>query len=319
MRVFPHVILGKHLGVALAVKKKAYGLAFVLSLLFSAAAGLMLVEPAIANPIGNIFPREHYPRISINRDGSITPDTGYISRNGATYTLTANVTDHRVAIECSDVVFDGAGYTINLRNEMDPALYVGGSLGARNVTIKNVEVLSAETIQLYDWSYCQITNVKVDSYIYLAGSDHISISQCVGPIRLGWESEHNLVFRNNITLLSVFPYAESNVLYGNNFLRENYIPHLSADCFWDNGSVGNYWVDYNGTDADGDGIGDTPYVLNSGNVDYYPLMCPYDIENDAIAFPTPEPFPTALVIAVSGASIAIICIGLLVYFKKRKG
>jgi multisubunit Na+/H+ antiporter MnhC subunit len=32
----------------------------------------------------------------------------------------------------------------------------------------------------------------------------------------------------------------------------------------------------------------------------------------------PEPFPTALVIAASIASMAVIAIGLLVYFKKRK-
>jgi N-acetylneuraminic acid mutarotase len=35
-------------------------------------------------------------------------------------------------------------------------------------------------------------------------------------------------------------------------------------------------------------------------------------------FPQPEPFPAALVIAASGASIAIISVSLLVYFRKRK-
>lgn len=44
---------------------------------------------------------------------------------------------------------------------------------------------------------------------------------------------------------------------------------------WDNGSVGNYWDDYMGSDDDGDGIGDTPYnITGDRNQDNYPLMTP---------------------------------------------
>jgi hypothetical protein len=42
--------------------------------------------------------------------------------------------------------------------------------------------------------------------------------------------------------------------------------------------LGNYCDDYEGTDADGDGIGDTPYSIDSesGASDDYPLMQPFE-------------------------------------------
>ena len=50
-----------------------------------------------------------------------------------------------------------------------------------------------------------------------------------------------------------------------------------ADNTWDDGypSGGNSWDDYNGTDGNMDGIGDTPYHFEDSSVDYYPLMDPY--------------------------------------------
>lgn len=68
------------------------------------------------------------------------------------------------------------------------------------------------------------------------------------------------------------PVPTDNKIYGNNFIN-NYINFSNlASNAWDNGSKGNYWSYYQGMDGNGDGIGDTPYVINSAFIDHYPLM-----------------------------------------------
>jgi parallel beta-helix repeat protein len=127
--------------------------------------------------------------------------------------------------------------------------------------------------------------------------------------------------------------AVSNTFYGNTFAADSckvriYTADVAEGTFWDNGTIGNCWGDYNGTDSNGDGIGDAPYVIVAykwdndvgGDVSYvsgqdnYPLMSPYDFEHDTIVLPQ-----TGLFIAVLAAAVVIaVGAGLLVYFKKHK-
>ena len=108
-------------------------------------------------------------------------------------------------------------------------------------------------------------------------------------------------------------------------------------CQWDNGKEGNYWSNYTGADANRDGIGDTPHVINEKNTDNYPLMNPAStpqltlpvVETDfPSSSPTPtfsptptaappdsQPFPTGQVIAAV-ASVTVATVGLWFFFKK---
>jgi len=69
--------------------------------------------------------------------------------------------------------------------------------------------------------------------------------------------------------------VENNTIYRNTFLNNSYTIGLEksyVNNHWDNGVQGNYWDDYNGTDTDEDGIGDTPHILDANNQDNFPVM-----------------------------------------------
>ncbi|MFW9873342.1 MAG: NosD domain-containing protein [Candidatus Thorarchaeota archaeon] len=66
-----------------------------------------------------------------------------------------------------------------------------------------------------------------------------------------------------------------NNIYFNNFTGngQNAIDDSMDGNQWNNATIGNYWSNYTGTDADVNGIGDTPYDVPpvGGSVDNYPI------------------------------------------------
>jgi parallel beta-helix repeat protein len=85
------------------------------------------------------------------------------------------------------------------------------------------------------------------------------------------------------------PTPSGNLAYHNNFVNnagQVVQGILQSPWKWDDDypSGGNYWSDYTGSNVKSgplqdqpgsDGIGDSPYVINSNNQDRYPLMKPY--------------------------------------------
>lgn len=133
------------------------------------------------------------------------------------------------------------------------------------------------------------------------------------------------------------------------WFRDAYPNMTVSSNLWHNGSLGNHWGNYNGSDTNRDGIGEIPYVMKivvryfgdskeevvCGRDDF-PLISKVDINSVNIEFPEwlvpilpehqepepqrPETLPIALIaIAILLVTVAaIVSAGLLAYRRKRR-
>jgi parallel beta-helix repeat protein len=145
-------------------------------------------------------------------------------------------------------------------------------------------------------------------------------------------SQNNTLTRNNMTDAVYGKYyiylmnSYGNLFHHNNFITAFYkyshnpipvyytgstpLPDAAVNS-WDDGHEGNYWSEYyNGTDANRDGIGDTPYCVYGNNRDNYPLISP--VPNSGFTIPE---FPSWSILTLF---TILTLIATVVYWKKRK-
>jgi hypothetical protein len=320
------------------VEKKRVLTAFIISaLLFSAVAGTMFANLAEADPI----PAPTILQMYIRSDGIVEPSTAPIQRTGNIYTFKSALTNSSIEVQCDNIIIDGAGFTLQGNGQH---WNTGITLTNRsNVIIKNIDIkdywksitlTESSNIIIYHNSMLTAWNIILDSSTdnQIVGNNITAQETGYGYcITFDHNSSSNLITGNNLHDAGVAVHrnnGKNNTFYRNNFVNNsNNVVGGVGDKkgnFWDNGTEGNFWSDYQGTDADGDGIGDTPYVIDDERQDRHPLMAPFDIDSVVVEMPewanttdSAEPFPTTLVIA-SVITVAIIGVGSLVYYKKRK-
>jgi len=134
----------------------------------------------------------------------------------------------------------------------------------------------------------EITNSKIG--IFIIGSDDNTITQN----NISYNTEYGLKTMNSIyggEDMHIF-YSKNNKIYLNNFIENGNPSKKDTGNAYDEGYniwyssdplKGNYWSDYTGVDTNGDGIGETPYIIPGpgNNHDDYPLMSLIDINNNA--------------------------------------
>jgi len=144
-----------------------------------------------------------------------------------------------------------------------------GGAGVHLFNVKNIEIAN-----------CKIRKCNDGIILTNSTSSKIARNKIIDNhsrgIRLHENSSFNMFTDNNISTNPTGIWiadleSKGNKFYHNNFVNNFYQKsEIAPGNAWDNGypSGGNYWSDYNGEDAEPDGIGDTSYE----DADNYPLM-----------------------------------------------
>jgi parallel beta-helix repeat protein len=216
--------------------------------------------------------------IYINSDGSVE-GTELLQKNNSTYTFLNDISG-TIVVSKDFITIDGAGYS--LKGSGGDSSQRGISLSSRkNVTVTNLVIL--------DYSVGiagTTTNMTVlNNYIH----------DCEIGIEFSGVTD-NLVkyntFKNNDIDITL------NYVTGNNTITHNNLNRYIQVWLSNQPTIDmNYWTNYNGTDTDGDGIGDTPYYYHGILQDSHPLIEPV---------PTIPEFPSwALLMITLSSAIAL--------------
>jgi hypothetical protein len=142
----------------------------------------------------------------------------------------------------------------------------------------------------------------------LTGSSMVNFTiDTTPPIISALSVKNEAYSASNVTLNVIVNEPVSQVSYSLDQVDTNSIYVLGDGSQWtaykggyfDNGAEGNYWSDYSGVDADGDGVGDTPYVIDESRRDSFPRMNRFDIyavdlQLPPYAYRLPYPLPDPL-------------------------
>lgn len=263
--------------------------------------------------------------IFIRADGRIEGTTK-IHRSGNIYTFTGDIEEsYGIIVEKSNIIIDGKGHTLQATPRILPVGSWDFGIESSNntsghVTIKNLKILDFN-IGVYIWT----TNNTVEGNTIMGGNVGIFLAESpntvvgnyiedniegvfMGPLPDTHKTAHNILYHNSFV-------NNTSQVYDCECTDPHTIQHLNI---WDNGTSGNYWSDYNGTDADEDGIGDTPYTVSGDDVDVRPLMSP-------LAFPLGENngflgtnIPLELGLAITAGAIVAVSATVCVLFKRKK-
>jgi len=232
---------------------------------------------------------QSFETIIIDTDGSIDPINSSIKRIGNTYTFTKNIRGS-IEVLSHDITIDGDGYD----------LQGDGSSTAIDVKAKDDVTIKDLTISNHS------TGIKLSAFRVFPTFEP--------PNKVGYRASisNNTILNNDVGVLGD---ADHDTVFSRNYILDNRIGIDSSDSvrpvFSENHFLNN---------GESFLVNPSAFVDDSNTVDGIPVSTPTPAPTPThTPTPTipPKPFPTNLAL-VSIVGIAIISIGVLIYFKKYR-
>jgi len=243
--------------------------------------------------------RTYYENVVVNKSISL------VGENRDSTIIDGSNEGSVISIKANNVNISGFTIRHSGNEYSDSGIYVdhssGNKINSNSITSNSAgislyysgsNVISGNTISLNNYGgvvfYSSGSNIVSDNNItsnnggislYYSGSNvisgnTISLNNYDGIVF--YYSGNNMVFGNTISSNNNYGmylalYSDNNIIYFNNFNNAFQVWSDSTNV-WDDGDEGNYWSDYRGQDLNGDGVGETAYIIDVRNKDSHPLM-----------------------------------------------
>ncbi|MGC9122178.1 MAG: NosD domain-containing protein [Thermogladius sp.] len=158
-------------------------------------------------------------------------------------------------------------YIVNSSRVTVLDLYVSDSVVAV-VVVNSQDVAIVDTVAVRGLTGVEIVNSSVTIYKSIVESNMEGVVVVASP---NFTMYNTMVAYNTVGLRAYN--TSAGLVYGNAFINNARQVVLENSVLeWNSTYYGNYWSDYKGVDADGDGVGDQPYTIDEYNVDWKPLV-----------------------------------------------
>lgn len=258
--------------------KKVISLIVMFMFLSSVILGSYTVSKVFATPKTLYVPTQ-YPTIQAAIDDANSGDIIYVYNGTYNENLVVNKTISLIGENPLNTIIDGHGTgrdVVNVNN--------ANNVKIEGFTIQNGEGFEPASLSIWRSGGSTISNnvIRQSDYgvkVRESNSSNIINNMIVNNTNVGILLSHsdintimgNLIKKNlygvRITSVSV-----PSTFYHNNIINNTHQTSVDSPTKWDNGAEGNFWSDYDGQDLNGDGIGDTPYIITEANTDRYPLI-----------------------------------------------